>query len=141
MTWIAPTWLTLVALVAAVLAVRLVLWCVYRAMATVGADALPSLAVVIPAFNEGGRIAATVLALARHVDQAGLTWELIVVDDGSSDDTADVVRAVGATDPRVTLLRFPRNLGKGAASQGVQNMNLMCGLDETEGLRAAGGFV
>ena len=33
------------------------------------------------------------------------------------------------------------NLGKGAASQGVQNMNLMCGLDETEGLRAAGGFV
>ena len=33
------------------------------------------------------------------------------------------------------------NLGKGAASQGVQNMNLMCGLDETEGLRAPGGFV
>ena len=33
------------------------------------------------------------------------------------------------------------NLGKGAASQGIQNMNLMCGLEETEGLRMAGGFV
>ena len=33
------------------------------------------------------------------------------------------------------------NLGKGAASQGIQNMNLMCGLEETEGLRLAGGFV
>ncbi len=77
-------------------------------------DAL-DLSVVVPAFNEGGRIAGTVLALARHVDQVGLTWELIVVDDGSSDDTADLVRGLCAADPRVTLLRLPRNLGKGAA--------------------------
>ena len=33
------------------------------------------------------------------------------------------------------------NLGKGAASQGIQNMNLMCGLEEPDGLRVAGGFV
>jgi len=61
------------------------------------------IAVVIPAKDEAARIASTVTA-ARTIG------DVVVVDDGSRDDTADVARAAGAT-----VVRHPRNRGKAAA--------------------------
>jgi dolichyl-phosphate beta-glucosyltransferase len=45
------------------------------------------------------------------------TWEIIVVDDGSKDNTCKVVRGYADTNPEIRLLRQPKNMGKGAAIQ------------------------
>ncbi|MGC8837908.1 MAG: glycosyltransferase family 2 protein [Anaerolineae bacterium] len=67
--------------------------------------------VVIPAHNEAPRIGA-VLKVLRDVP---LVRHILVVDDGSTDDTAQVVQRWAAQDPRIRLLRLPENRGKGAA--------------------------
>jgi glycosyltransferase involved in cell wall biosynthesis len=71
----------------------------------------PCLAVVIPVFNEG----ATVGRVLQRVLERPEVLEVIVVDDGSSDGTADAVRAVVAADPRVRFVQHAKNQGKGAA--------------------------
>ncbi|MGK5640648.1 dolichyl-phosphate beta-glucosyltransferase [Streptomyces sp. URMC 126] len=74
------------------------------------------LSVVVPAYNEEDRLAPSLKAIRDHLDGEGTDdWELIVVDDGSTDGTADVVRAAAAEDPRVRLLGSPANRGKGHA--------------------------
>lgn len=67
--------------------------------------------VVIPAFNEAARLPAVLAPLAKLPEAKRIT----VVDDGSSDGTADAAEAWKARDPRIRLLRFPGNRGKGAA--------------------------
>ena len=64
----------------------------------------PRLAVLVPARNEESNIEACLadLRASEHVD-----FEILVIDDGSSDATATLVRDVGAHDPRVTLLQAP----------------------------------
>lgn len=66
---------------------------------------MTSLSVIIPAFNEAPRIAATVSALQAHLTTFDLAWELRIVDDGSRDDTAAIVERVSRADPRVVLQR------------------------------------
>ncbi len=75
----------------------------------------PHLSVVIPAFNEAGRLPATLDALAREVP--GWPWpaEIVLVDDGSTDATAEVMSSFAAARDAVQVVRQPRNLGKGAA--------------------------
>jgi glycosyltransferase involved in cell wall biosynthesis len=70
--------------------------------------AAPTVSIVIPAYDRAGRIAASIRSVLR---QTWTDFELIVVDDGSSDGTADVVQAVDG----VKLIRHERNRGKGAA--------------------------
>jgi dolichyl-phosphate beta-glucosyltransferase len=70
--------------------------------------------VVIPAFNEATNIEATISRLRTYLDGEQYSWELIVVDDGSTDDTAAVVRAVAARDARIRIAQGSRK-GKGAA--------------------------
>ena len=73
-----------------------------------------SLSLVIPAYNEGARIAATVGEAVAWLVAQPFTGELIVVDDGSEDETADLAaRAVGDF-PRGRVLRIPHG-GKAAA--------------------------
>jgi dolichyl-phosphate beta-glucosyltransferase len=72
----------------------------------------PKLSVVIPCFNESERILPTLAAMAVHVSELGLDWELLISDDGSSDGTADLVEALGWQNLRV--LRHA-NTGKGGA--------------------------
>ncbi|KAB2965552.1 MAG: glycosyltransferase family 2 protein [Thermoanaerobaculia bacterium] len=73
----------------------------------------PRLAVVIPAFNEAGRIAPTLERVLAFLERRGEPFEVVVADDGSTDDTAGAARSFGARG--VSVVRLPRNRGKGAA--------------------------
>lgn len=76
------------------------------------------LTVVVPAYNEERRLAPTLDAIVTYLreNEGHLgTWEVVVVDDGSTDGTRDVVTAVTAREPRVKLVASPRNRGKGSA--------------------------
>jgi glycosyltransferase involved in cell wall biosynthesis len=66
--------------------------------------------VIIPAFNEARSIAQVVADIAKVLDAEPLDYEVLVVDDGSTDGTADLAEVAGAT-----VLRRPYNNGNGAA--------------------------
>lgn len=70
----------------------------------------PFLSVVIPAFNEAARLPRTLARLSTFLRGFGRDHEVLVVDDGSEDATAEAARAGGAT-----VLRGERNRGKGHA--------------------------
>jgi len=74
-----------------------------------------ALALVVPAYNEERRLGPTLDAWRGFLDGSGIDGEIVVADDGSRDDTADLVRAVAREDPRVRLVGLERNRGKGAA--------------------------
>ena len=71
------------------------------------------LSVVIPAFNEEKRLATSLPAIVEYLDKRGSHYEVVVVDDGSSDGTADL--AASWEERGVRVVRQPRNRGKGAA--------------------------
>ena len=73
------------------------------------------LSVVIPAFNEEHRISETLQSIAGYLDERDLNDEVIVVDDGSTDATIEVVQGHKALFRRLLVLRSPRNIGKGHA--------------------------
>ena len=73
------------------------------------------ISVVIPAFNEAGRIAPTLRDLVDHLGNSGGRFEVIVVDDGSTDATVEVVRSVAAEALEISVVSFDANTGKGAA--------------------------
>ncbi|MGA4840568.1 glycosyltransferase [Streptomyces sp. G45] len=80
------------------------------------------LSIVIPAYNEERRLGPSLEAIRAYLDAApeGPSWELIVVDDGSTDGTADIAARAAAADPRIQLVRGDGNHGKGhALRQGV----------------------
>jgi glycosyltransferase involved in cell wall biosynthesis len=71
---------------------------------------LPPVAVILPSFNEEGAVASQVRAIRRALDERGVTNEILVVDDGSTDRTAEDALAAGAR-----VLRHQENRGYGAA--------------------------
>lgn len=73
----------------------------------------PEYTIVIPAYNERARIERTLEEVLRTLDENQWDAELLVVDDGSTDDTAQRVEAFAASDRRVRLIRNPGNRGKG----------------------------
>ncbi|MEZ5289722.1 MAG: glycosyltransferase family 2 protein [Vicinamibacterales bacterium] len=75
--------------------------------------AAPTLSVVIPAFDEAARIASTLTRLLDRLRARALSFEVIVVDDGSTDGTPAVVCA--RPDAEVRLVTLDRHQGKGAA--------------------------
>jgi glycosyltransferase involved in cell wall biosynthesis len=76
-----------------------------------------SLSVVMPAYNE----CQTIATIVERVLATELVDEIIVIDDGSSDGTSQVLENLGQREPRLRLIRHDRNLGKGAAVRsGVQ---------------------
>ncbi len=75
--------------------------------------ASPELSIVIPAFNEAERIGPTLERIVAYLRAEGRTAEILVVDDGSDDDTATAARRLAA--PEVEVVHLPENRGKGAA--------------------------
>lgn len=80
----------------------------------------PYLSIVVPAFNEQARIASTLEELVNYLSVWSVesaqdrSWEILVVNDGSTDSTARIVAEIGEADARVRLIDAPHG-GKGAA--------------------------
>lgn len=73
-----------------------------------------TLSIVIPAFNEADQMPATLAQLAAFLSTRPWTWEIRVVDDGSSDRTSAVTEQASRQDARIVLQREPHR-GKGGA--------------------------
>lgn len=92
-----------------------------------------SLSVILPAFNEARTIGRSLERLAAYLESesgrpGGWTaWEIVVVDDGSSDETSRRAAKAMGGDPRLVLARHDSNLGKGAA--------IATGMDRARGER------
>ena len=80
-----------------------------------GAQRVAALTVFFPAFNEEAIIEKTVTDAARIASTLADDYEIVVVDDGSSDKTASVVERLAGADPHIRLERHDRNRGYGAA--------------------------
>ena len=78
--------------------------------------------VVIPAHNEAARILPYLRTITSHLQSGRRTYEVLVVDDGSTDTTATVVKSFARTAPEVHLIQLPSCRGKGAAvRRGMQS--------------------
>ena len=76
---------------------------------------MPKLTLVIPAYNEARRLGGTLDAVAAYLAQTGIDANVIVVDDGSTDGTADVAADHVVSDHPVDVITLPGQRGKGAA--------------------------
>lgn len=83
------------------------------------------LSVVVPTWNEEAVLREFHNRTAAALDMIGIPWELIIVDDGSTDDTSRIMRGLRAIDRRVRYIRFSRNFGQQAA--------ITAGLDFADG--------
>lgn len=88
-------------------------------------DQPPSMTCIVPAYNEAGNLGTVIPAILRALLALSPRVELIMVDDGSRDDTPRVAQALCATHPQLVYLRLSRNFGKEAA--------LTAGLDAARG--------
>jgi dolichyl-phosphate beta-glucosyltransferase len=77
----------------------------------------PVLSIVIPAYNEESRLARTFPSILGYLDSLGKPYEVIVVDDGSTDGTSVVVEDAAKANPRIRGMRLAVNSGKGKAVQ------------------------
>lgn len=80
------------------------------------------LSLIVPAFNESLRIRAMLNDAIQYLDKrkindTNFSYEIIVVDDGSKDDTPNIVLKCSVQNNNIRLLRQPKNMGKGAAVQ------------------------
>jgi glycosyltransferase involved in cell wall biosynthesis len=108
----------------------------------------PQYSIVIPAYNEAARISNALEVVVGCIRQRGWSAEVIVVDDGSRDRTAELVRAFAANAPEVRMLQNPGNRGKGYSVRNgiIQSLgevvmftdaDLSAPIEEAEGLFAA----
>ncbi|MCP4681840.1 MAG: glycosyltransferase family 2 protein [Desulfobacterales bacterium] len=75
----------------------------------------PLLSLVIPAYNEAGVITGAMETVRDVLKKISDDYEIIIVDDGSTDRTSESIQSLTARDPRVRGIRFTRNFGKEAA--------------------------
>jgi len=73
----------------------------------------PRLSIIIPAYNEGARIAGALERIFKCIEEQDWDSEVLVVDDGSADNTASIVEAWMNRYPRLHLIKNPGNRGKG----------------------------
>src|SRR5579885_834805 len=85
------------------------------AQAPSGREKAPMLSLILPAYNEAHRIRPYLSEIQQCCQRHPLAFEVIVVDDGSTDGTAAQVQHYSADFPALRLLRLTRNTGKGAA--------------------------
>jgi dolichyl-phosphate beta-glucosyltransferase len=76
-------------------------------------DRLLGYSIIIPAYNEGARVGATLEKVLAYVDKQAWNAEIIAVDDGSRDNTVEIIRGYAEKNPHLRLLQNPGNRGKG----------------------------
>ena len=84
-------------------------------MNSASSSASPERSIVVPCYNERRRLPKTLESILHYVDARSVPTEVVIVDDGSKDDTADWVNGVARTEPRVHLVGYGGNRGKGFA--------------------------
>ncbi len=72
----------------------------------------PELSCVLPCLNEGDHLAASLATIAKSIEDAGVTYELIVIDDGSSDETWRILEGESETRKELRAVRLSRRFGK-----------------------------
>jgi len=75
----------------------------------------PLVSVVIPVFRESAQIPGFLAAVRDHLKKSGVRYELVLVDDGSPDDSWAAINAEAKADPSIRALRLSRNFGKESA--------------------------
>ncbi|MES2766702.1 MAG: dolichyl-phosphate beta-glucosyltransferase [Bacteroidota bacterium] len=75
----------------------------------------PFLSLVIPAYNEAERIGNSLKQAVEYLAEQSYSFEIIVVDDGSTDKTVQIIHKLNDDIEFVKLIRQPQNMGKGAA--------------------------
>jgi polyisoprenyl-phosphate glycosyltransferase len=71
--------------------------------------------IVLPCFNEVGHLDVEVARITAAMDASSLRWEIVAVDDASTDGTGERLEELAATDDRIRVYRHRRNLGSGGA--------------------------
>jgi glycosyltransferase involved in cell wall biosynthesis len=84
-------------------------------MAETPGGASPALSVVIPAYNEAANVELCYRELVEVLEAEGRPFEVVFVDDGSTDGTAEALRRIARADGRVRVVRLRRNAGQTAA--------------------------
>ncbi len=79
------------------------------------AKKLTSLSIFMPAYNEEGNIATTIIDAEKAAKRISQDYEIIIVNDGSHDRTAEIVKELGKVNPRLKLVSHVHNKGYGAA--------------------------
>ena len=85
----------------------------------------PQITITVPIYNEEQNIAPLHEKVCAAMTELGRSWELVLVDDGSTDGSAAALDAIAARDRHVVVVHFPRNYGQTAA--------MMAGLDHARG--------
>lgn len=88
-------------------------------------DSRPQFSVVIPVYNSEGIVGETVKRTCETLDAQGVTFEIILVNDGSPDNSWNVIVDIARRDPRVVAINLLRNSGQHAAN--------LCGFRESRG--------
>src|SRR3954469_5239913 len=86
-------------------------------MAAAPASAPAGLTVFFPAYNDSGTIASMVIRAVKAASELTPDYEVIVVNDGSADATAEIADELARTYPRVRVVHHPANRGYGGALQ------------------------
>ncbi|HIA52818.1 MAG TPA: glycosyltransferase family 2 protein [Candidatus Melainabacteria bacterium] len=73
------------------------------------------LSIIVPSYNEERRMPRCLEKLAEYLERKQFTSEVLIVSDGSTDRTTDIVRAASQMDPTIRLIEFSENKGKGFA--------------------------
>ncbi|PWT82831.1 MAG: glycosyltransferase [Acidobacteria bacterium] len=83
------------------------------------------LSIIVPVLNEGASLTELADGLRREMDQLGRSWEVIFINDGSTDQSEDILNALADQDERYRVIHFRRNFGQTAA--------MMAGFDFAKG--------
>ncbi|HEY2736810.1 MAG TPA: glycosyltransferase family 2 protein, partial [Thermoanaerobaculia bacterium] len=75
----------------------------------------PGISLVVPLFNEAESLSILAAEIRTAMESTGKDYEILFVDDGSTDGSAEVLRALAAEDRRVRVIRLRRNCGQSAA--------------------------
>src|SRR2546426_9226279 len=83
---------------------------------------LCAVSIVVPVYNQEKNVSASLERIKRVIESTGLSHEIIVVNDGSSDSTMSVLRREVIGDSKIRVVSYSQNMGKGhAVKMGITN--------------------